>query len=139
MTTDIVLIEDNANDAELLLLAVRKAGLSLNIKTLRDGAEALAYLTPDGTALTRTPIRLVLLDLKLPKLNGFQVLEELRGHASFEQVPIVVFTSSAVESDILKAYKLGANSYIVKPIDYVEHSKTVTQTIRYWTEINVIN
>ncbi len=139
MMTDIVLIEDNANDAELLLLAVRKAGLALNIKTLRDGAEALKYLNPDTALPALTSIRLILLDLKLPKLNGFQVLEELRRNAQFERIPIVVFTSSAVESDVHKAYKLGANSYIVKPIDYVEHSKTVTQTIRYWTEINVIN
>lgn len=137
--TDIVLIEDNANDAELLLLAVRKAGLAFNIKTLRDGAEALQYLSPDTVSPAITSIRLILLDLKLPKLNGFQVLEELRRDAQFERIPIVVFTSSAVESDVHKAYKLGANSYIVKPIDYVEHSKTVTQTIRYWTEINVIN
>lgn len=139
MMTDIVLIEDNANDAELLILAVRKAKLAINITTLRDGAEALSYLMPDVALPARATIRLILLDLKLPKLNGFQVLEELRTDASFDRIPVVVFTSSAVESDVHKAYKLGANSYIVKPIDYVEHSKTVTQTIRYWTEINVIN
>lgn len=137
MITDIVLIEDNANDAELLLLAVRKAKLVLNIKTLRDGAEALSYLQCRENSFDASALRLILLDLKLPKLNGFQVLEELRKNDNFERVPIVVFTSSAVESDIHKAYQLGANSYIVKPIDYVEHSKTVTQTIRYWSEINV--
>lgn len=132
---EIALIEDNPNDVELTQIALRKAGIDFNMHVFRDGAMAIDALSPADAAVLNH-LKLIFLDLKLPRLNGFEVLEQLRNDERFSIIPIVILTSSAVESDQRKAYSLGANSYIVKPIDYLEHSKTVTQAVRYWTEIN---
>lgn len=134
---EIALIEDNANDVELTQIALRKAGIEFNMHVYRDGAMAIDALTPLGNSIL-SQLRLIILDLKLPRLNGFEVLQRLRRDERFTAIPIVILTSSAVESDQRKAYLLGANSYIVKPIDYLDHSKAVTQAVRYWTEINSI-
>lgn len=138
--SEIALIEDNANDAELTALALKKSGMDLKIHTFRDGAEALTALVNDAGELASDlfGLQMIFLDLKLPKLNGFQVLEHLRELPAFDVIPVVVLTSSAVESDIRKAYALGANSYIVKPIDYKEHSTTIARAARYWTQLNTI-
>ncbi len=133
--TEIALIEDNPNDVELTKIALRKAGIDLNVHVFRDGAMAIDALLPTNTSVLNH-LRLIFLDLKLPRLNGFEVLQQLRNDERFNTIPVVILTSSAVESDQRKAYSLGANSYIVKPIDYLEHSKAVTQAVRYWTEIN---
>ncbi len=133
----ICLIEDNSNDIELTTIALRKARIDVQMHSFKDGAIALEELCNRPFAFIRS-LRLILLDLKLPKINGFEVLEALRSKPEFEAIPIVILTSSAVESDVVKAYSLGANSYIVKPIDYKEHGQAITQAVRYWTEINTL-
>lgn len=131
------LIEDNSNDVELTQIALRKAGLTVDMVVFRDGALALDGLLAADSGLHQE-LTMVFLDLKLPRINGFEVLQRLRGDARFDTVPVVILTSSAVESDIRKAYALRANSYIVKPIDYIEHAKAVTQSARYWLETNTL-
>lgn len=131
------LIEDNGNDVELTQIALRKAGLNVDMVVFRDGALALDGLLAADSDLHQE-LTMVFLDLKLPRINGFEVLQRLRADARFDTVPVVILTSSAVESDIRRAYALRANSYIVKPIDYIEHAKAVTQTVRYWIETNTL-
>lgn len=136
--TDVILVEDNANDAELTLMALRKSGLKVNVKVLRDGADAVDYLLKEESELESkiSALKLILIDLKMPKMSGFEVLSILRGHREFSGIPIVVLTSSNVERDIENAYQLGANSYIVKPIVYTQHAKEISEVVRYWTTIN---
>lgn len=131
----ICLIEDNSNDIELTAIALRKARIDVQMHSFKDGAIALEELCHKPFQFLGS-LRLILLDLKLPKINGFEVLEALRSRAEFQTIPIVILTSSAVESDVIKAYSLGANSYIVKPIDYKKHGQAITQAVHYWTEIN---
>lgn len=133
----ICLIEDNSNDVELTKIALRKAGMAVELLVFRDGAEALDSLLT-GDPMLLSGLRIIFLDLKLPRINGFEVMQKLRSSALFDAVPIVILSSSAVESDIQRAYSLGANSYIVKPIDYLQHARAVTETVRYWTEINTL-
>ncbi len=137
-TIEIVLVEDNANDAELALLAFKKAGMDLKVHTLRDGAEAVSFFVNDDGAVTDKAysLRAVFLDLKMPKLSGFQVLKELRSHPELVTIPIIVLSSSAVDSDIREAYRLGANSYLVKAIDYTQHSEELSKALQYWIGIN---
>jgi two-component system response regulator len=134
----IILVEDNANDAELTLLALKKIDMHNKVLHLKDGAEAIEYFESrtgkDRTELTA--IKCVFLDLKLPKLSGFQVLEKLREDATFNSIPIAVLSSSGVESDIQRAYDLGANSYIIKPINFSEHAKAIRDAAEYWMNVN---
>lgn len=131
------LIEDNSNDVELTQIALRKAGFAFEVIVFRDGALALEGLAAAESDLHQE-LQMIFLDLKLPRVNGFEVLQRLRSDERFDTVPIVILTSSAVESDLRKAYALHANSYIVKPIDYIEHARAVTNTVRYWFETNTL-
>lgn len=137
-TTEVLLVEDNPHDAELTMIALRKRGVDEHVFLVRDGAEALDYLFARGRYESRTvtPLKLVLLDLKLPKLNGFEVLEAVRNHPEFITMPVVIHSSSAVEADIKRAYELGANSYIVKPINFHEHSIALSEAVYYWKTHN---
>lgn len=133
-----MLVEDNPQDAELTLLALRKESLGDHITVVKNGVEAIEYLTgnQDEKATRLSRLKLVFLDLKLPKLNGFEVLEKIKNDKSLSTIPIVVLTSSAVDSDIEKAYQLGANSYIVKPIEFTAHRKAVIEAAHYWLKVN---
>lgn len=134
----IILVEDNENDAELTLLALKKVDMHQNVLHLKDGAEAIEYFE-SKTAQDRAElyaIKCIFLDLKLPKLSGFQVLEKLRGDASLNSIPIAVLSSSGVESDIQRAYDLGANSYIIKPINFSEHAQAIRDAAQYWMNVN---
>jgi CheY-like chemotaxis protein len=131
------LIEDNLSDIELTKIALRKAAIDTPVAVFLDGAEALSQLA-DEEATGKFNLKMLFLDLKLPKINGFEVLERLRSKPHFVSIPIIILTSSAVESDVQRAYELGANSYIVKPINYLEHANAVTLAVRYWTEINTL-
>ncbi|WP_306642833.1 response regulator [Sanyastnella coralliicola] len=135
---NIVLVEDNANDAELTLMALKKAGLDLGVKVMRDGAEAIEYLLESGHTRDDefSALKLIYLDLKLPKRSGFEVLERIKTSGEFIGIPVVILTSSGIESDVEQAYKLGANSYMVKPIDYAQHGKDISEATKYWTTIN---
>jgi two-component system, response regulator len=139
LTPDFLIVEDNPHDAELTLLVLRKQGLAERTFIVRDGAEACEFLFGSGRYEHRKQspqLKFILLDLKLPKLNGFEVLERIRASEAFNTVPVIIYSSSAVPNDIKLAYSLGANSYLVKPIGYKEHTKSITDTVDYWLNIN---
>ena len=135
----ILLVEDNPDDVELNLRALRKHNITNQIVVMRDGAEALDYLFGtggfQGRDTTRTPT-LILLDLKLPKIGGLEVLKRLRSDPRTRLIPVVVLTSSAEEKDIIESYSLGCNSYVRKPVDFVEFTEAVRQLGLYWLLIN---
>ena len=135
---DILLVEDNPNDAELTLRALKKHNLTNNLEWVKDGAEALDFLFMRGNYATRTnhTPKLVLLDLRLPKLDGLEVLKAIRTNPQTDTIPVVVMTSSTEERDIVSSYKLGANSYVSKPVEFNEFLKVVADLGLYWTLIN---
>ena len=131
----ILLVEDNDDDVELTLRALRRNRVANRVDVVRDGAEALEYLFATGSYAGRdvrdTP-NLVLLDLKLPKVGGLEVLERLRADPRTRRLPVVILTSSNVESDLARSYDLGANSYIRKPVDFTQFMEAVNQLGLYW-------
>jgi CheY-like chemotaxis protein len=131
----VLLVEDNILDADLIRHAIQKKEASVNLDVARDGEEALLFLKrwEEGTP---TPI-VILLDLKLPKVSGLEVLGTLKTHPRYKVLPIVILTSSNLSEDILKAYELGANSYILKSIDYDQFANAVSLIHRYWCGLNV--
>jgi two-component system response regulator len=129
----ILLVEDNADDEQLTLRAMRQSDIPNIIRVARDGAEALEKLF--GTSLERLP-DLVLLDLKLPKVNGLEVLQKIRANELTKTLPVVVLTSSDEERDIVESYELGANSYIRKPVDFDQFIDAVRQLGLYWLSMN---
>jgi two-component system, response regulator len=135
----IVLVEDNANDEELMVRAFRKSNIVNRVVVLRDGADALDYFFARGAYADRSPgetAQVVLLDLKLPKVDGHEVLRTLRADARTKLIPIVVLTSSVEEQDMVRSYCLGANSYVRKPIDFTQFVEAVRQLGLYWLVIN---
>jgi two-component system response regulator len=135
----ILLVEDNQDDEELTLRALKKAQIDSEVVVARDGSEALDYLLGAGEGaagkLEAMPA-LVLLDLKLPKLNGIDVLKRLRADARTRLLPVVVLTSSSEEEDILRSYESGANSYVRKPVEFTAFMNAVSQLGVYWTQSN---
>jgi two-component system response regulator len=132
---EILLIEDNINDAELAIHALRKNNITYNITHLKDGAEALDFLFGSGEYAARDlniKPKLILLDLKMPKVSGLEVLEKIKADDSTKKIPVVVLTSSKENPDVEKAYALGANSYIVKPVDFDNYRKTLIDLGIYW-------
>jgi two-component system response regulator len=135
---EILLVEDNPNDVALALHAFKKSNLTNRIQVVRDGAEALEFLFRTGQFEGRsngTP-KVVLLDLKLPKVDGLEVLQRLRANPSTKQLPVVILTSSREERDIVESYNLGVNSYIVKPVDFEQFTEVVRQLGFYWALLN---
>jgi len=138
-STDILIVEDNPNDALLTIRSLKEHNLANNIVHVRDGQEALDYLFAEGGYSDRDPLNLpkaILLDLKLPKLDGLQVLARIRGDERMKCVPVVILTSSQEEGDLVKSYKLGANSYIVKPVEFESFSAAIKQLGLYWLLLN---
>ena len=138
-TIDLLLVEDNPEDLELALRALRKANLAQNVHVCRDGAEAVDYLFCQGAhakrQITDTP-KVVLLDLKLPKIDGIEVLRRLRGDPRTQTIPVVVLTSSKEQRDVVETYRLGVNSYIVKPVNFDGFSAAVKELGFYWLNLN---
>ncbi len=135
----IVLVEDNANDEELTLRAFRKSNISNRVVVVRDGAEALDYFFARGNHAGRSAdevAQVVLLDLKLPKIDGLDVLRALRADDRTRLIPIVILTSSAEDQDLVRGYGLGANSYVRKPVDFTQFVDAVRQLGLYWLVIN---
>jgi CheY-like chemotaxis protein len=135
----ILLVEDNPADEALTLRALRKSNVMNPIAVARDGVEALDYLFARGAHAGRDPTampQVVLLDLKLPKVDGLEVLRELRAHEATRLLPVVVLTSSVEEQDLLRSYSLGANSYVRKPVDFVHFIEAVRQLGLYWLILN---
>ena len=130
---DIVIVEDDPNDAELIARVFRRHNMANKIVLLKDGAEALEFFF--GSSATDQP-RVVLLDLKLPKVNGIEVLQRLKSDDRTKNVPVVVLSSSAEGQDIKDAYKYGVNSYVTKPIRFEEFANAVAQLRLYWLLLN---
>jgi CheY-like chemotaxis protein len=136
---EILLVEDNPDDMELTLHALRKENLANNIHVARDGEEALEFLFCNGVHADRSfeqPPRLVLLDLKLPKVDGMEVLKQLKADPRTKTIPVVILTSSKEERDLINGYGLGANSYIQKPVDFEQFRDTIKNIGLYWLVIN---
>lgn len=135
---DILLVEDNAADAELAVRAFRKSRLANHVEWLRDGSEALDYLNCAGryTGRPHGNPKLVLLDLKMPRVGGDEVLSRIKSDAALKTIPVVVMTSSEEERDLIASYQLGANSYIVKPVDFEQFLDVVCKAGFYWAVLN---
>jgi two-component system, response regulator len=132
---ELILIEDNPNDVELTLHALREHKLASTIHVVRDGVEALDFFfgadQPDQKS-----IKLILLDIKLPKIDGLEVLSRLKSHPATKAIPVVILTSSNQERDILQSYDIGANSYIVKPVNFHQFTDVIRELGLYWMIVN---
>ena len=136
---DILLVEDNPRDAELTIRALKKRNFANRLFVVEDGAEALDFIFCRGQYVERKmthPPKVILLDIKLPKLNGLEVLREIKTDERTRQIPVVMVTSSAEDPDIKTAYQLGANSYVVKPVGFDEFMEAMSQLGFYWLLIN---
>jgi two-component system, response regulator len=138
-TIDILLVEDNPDDLALVLRALRKHDLAERVEVAHDGAEALDFLFCTGTYAHRRiedRPKVILLDLKLPKVTGLEVLQRLKSDPRTRPIPVVILTSSAQERDVVDSYGLGVNSYIIKPLQLSELTEAVRQIARYWLGLN---
>jgi len=138
-SVEILLVEDNPRDAEITLRALKKHNLANYVVHLKDGQEALDWLFGAGKYVGRDVNhrpKVVLLDLKLPKVDGIEVLRAVRADARTARIPVVVLTSSAEQLDVVRTYDLGVNSYIVKPVDFEKFSAAVSEAGHYWLLVN---
>jgi CheY-like chemotaxis protein len=136
---EILLVEDNPDDAELAVTALKREKLANRIEVARDGEEALDFLFCRGRYSQRSfqnPPRLVLLDLKLPKIDGLEVLKQLKADGRTQAIPVVILTSSREEQDLLNGYKLGVNAYIQKPVDFAQFRDIVKKLGLFWLVVN---
>ncbi len=139
MSVEILLVEDNAQDLELTHRALRKANLANHIHVARDGAEALEFIFCEGPHAARkieNSPKVVLLDLKLPKVDGLEVLKQIKTDPRTKNIPVVVLTSSKEQRDVVESYQLGVNSYIVKPVNFEGFAAAVQQLGMYWMLLN---
>ena len=140
-SVEILLVEDNPRDAELMIRALKKRNLANRLFHVSDGVEAIDFLLHKGKFSDRINTispRIIFLDLKLPKMDGLLVLKEIRSNYSTRTIPVVIVTSSKEDPDILKAYELGASSYVVKPVDFESFSEVMSNLGFYWLLINTI-
>jgi CheY-like chemotaxis protein len=136
---DLLLVEDNPLDLEIALRSFRKAGGTLHIQVARDGAEALDFVFGEGRHAGRRLVdapRMILLDLKLPKVDGLEVLARLKADERTRHIPVVMLTTSSQQRDLLKSYQLGVNSYLVKPVALEDFVRLARQVTAYWLELN---
>ena len=137
---EILLVEDDPHDVELTLRALKKHNVANRLHMVKDGAEAIDFLFASGAYEDREPNdrpKLILLDLKLPKVSGLEVLRAVKSDESTKNIPVVVLTSSREERDIVESYRLGVNSYIVKPVDFDKFLNAVGEVGLYWLLLNV--
>lgn len=136
---DILLVEDNASDAEMTIDALKKNGLANKLLHVKDGAAALDFIFAEGNYSGRNKVykpKVILLDLKMPKVNGIEVLQRIRNDELTKNIPVVVLTSSKEDPDIKTCYSLGVNSYVVKPVEFEEFQKAITELGMYWMITN---
>jgi two-component system response regulator len=133
MSDTILLVEDNPDDAELTRLALERLGQHARVTLFTDGVQALDYLRDEARA---AQIRVVILDIKLPKMDGVQVLAKLKAEPRTRPIPVVILSSSSRESDIAQCYALGANSYVVKPVELEDYLDRISAVGRYWDKVN---
>jgi two-component system, response regulator len=135
---ELLLVEDSSADAEMTLRTLRKRGIANRVEWVRNGVEALEYLFCEGRYAERGEgqPRLVLLDLKMPLMDGLQVLERMRADERTRTIPVVMMTSSREEGDLLASYRLGVNSYVVKPVDFTDFAEMVSKVGMYWMIAN---
>jgi two-component system response regulator len=131
----ILLVEDNPNDEELTLRTLKKFSIANDISVVRDGEDALAHLFPEHGAGPTFP-SVILLDLKLPKVDGLEVLRRVREHESTRLIPVVIFTSSAQEEDVIAGYRFGANAYVRKPVEFADFADAVRTLGLFWFLLN---
>ncbi len=136
---EILLVEDNPTDVELTLRTLKKHNLANHVEVVRDGAEALDFIFATGAykdrKIDKKP-KVILLDLKLPKVDGLEVLRKIKSDERTKDIPVVVLTSSKEEKDRVESYRLGVNSYIVKPVDFTQFTKAVSELGLYWVLLN---
>jgi len=135
---EILLVEDSVADAEMTQRTLKRRGIANDIAWVRDGVEAMEYLRCEGAYAERPQglPRLVMLDLKMPRMDGLQVLEKMKQDPHLRPIPVVMMTSSREEGDLLSSYNLGVNSYVVKPVNFDEFAETVAQVGMYWMIAN---
>jgi two-component system response regulator len=133
---DILLVEDNPQDAEMTIRALKKHKLANSVHHAKDGAEALAYLFGTPESNRRRQPKVVLLDLKLPKVDGLEVLQKIKSDEATRTIPVVVLTSSKEDRDMVESYRLGVNSYITKPVEFDKFMEAVQQLGLYWLLLN---
>ncbi|HTD28719.1 MAG TPA: response regulator [Xanthomonadaceae bacterium] len=136
---EILLVEDSSADAEMTLRTLKKRGIANSVEWVRDGVEAIDFLFCEGPHKDRGNLqpKLVLLDLKMPRMDGLEVLARMKNDARTKAIPVVMMTSSREEGDLLASYQLGVNSYVVKPVDFDAFAETVAQVGMYWLIANV--
>lgn len=138
---EILLVEDNPNDLELAMHALKKNNLANRIQVARDGQEALDFICGRGAwtgRLLKNGPRVILLDLKLPKVDGLDVLRAIKADENTRTIPIVIMTSSREERDLVESYRLGVNSYIIKPVDFAQFTEAVSHLGFYWLLLNKV-
>lgn len=135
----ILLVEDDNNDAELTIKALKESNIANQIIRVEDGEEAINYLKCEGKYQSRQNLHpaLILLDLKLPKINGLEVLKTIRGNEALKYIPVVVLTSSREEQDLIRSYELGVNAYVVKPVDFQQFALAIKELGIFWLVINI--
>jgi two-component system response regulator len=136
---EVLLVEDNVHDAEMTIRALRKVNLSNNLVHVKDGEEALDFIFARGRFAGRETEQLpkvILLDIKMPKVDGIEVLRQLKAQDTSKTIPVVIMTSSKEEQDVIRSYQLGVNSYVVKPVDFEGFAKAVSELGMYWLLTN---
>jgi two-component system, response regulator len=136
---EVLLVEDNIHDAEMTIRALRKVNLANNLVHVKDGEEALDFIFATGKFSDRQHTdlpKVILLDIKMPKVDGIEVLKQLKSRESSKTIPVVIMTSSKEEQDIISSYQLGVNSYVVKPVDFEGFARAVSQLGMYWLLTN---
>ena len=136
---EVLLVEDNMHDAEMTIRSLKKVNLANNLVHVKDGEEALDFIFARGKFADREAIqfpKVILLDIKMPKVDGIEVLKQLKSNESSKAIPVVIMTSSREEQDIINSYQLGVNSYVVKPVDFEGFARAVSQLGLYWLLTN---
>jgi two-component system response regulator len=136
---EVLLVEDNVHDAEMTIRSLKKVNLANNLVHVKDGEEALEFVFAQGKFADRDVVntpKVILLDIKMPKVDGIEVLRRIKAHEATRCIPVVIMTSSKEEQDIIDSYELGVNSYVVKPVDFEGFAKAVSQLGMYWLLTN---